>query len=276
MTTFEITTDSVSSADGTMIGYRTLGSGPGLIIVHGSVSTSQNYLSLAEALADTYTVYIPDRRGRGSSGPAGKDYSIDKECEDLEALMNKTGAQYMFGHSSGGLITLEAALRLPIQKVAAYEPAVSINGSVPTAWYPEFERALAENNPALAMAMVLKGLQVSAKMSKVPTQVLALMMQQEILRSDEGRDMAKLVFTFPLDWALVKGQESTWEKYRNIAVSTLLIGGDSSPSYLLNALHTLAETIPGAKHVEIPGFDHTAPNDERSDRIASELKQFLK
>jgi pimeloyl-ACP methyl ester carboxylesterase len=276
MTTFEITTNSVSSADDTVIGYQKLGSGPGLIIVHGGVGASQNYLRLAGALADTYTVYIPDRRGRGPSGPAGKDYSIHKECEDLGALVKKTGAEFLFGHSSGGLITLEAALELPVRKVAAYEPAVSINGSVPTAWYPEFERALAENNPALAMAMVVKGLQASAKMSKVPTQVLALMMQQEIMRSDEGRDMAKLVFTFPLDWALVMGQESTWEKYRNIAVSTLLIGGDSSPSYLLNALHTLAETIPGAKLVEIPGFDHTAPNDERSDRIASELKQFLK
>ncbi len=99
MAKFEVKTDSVRSSDSTMIGYRMLGSGPGLVIVHGGMSASQYYLSMAQELADTYTVYIPDRRGRGLSGPAGKDYSIDKECEDLGALLKKTGARFMFGHS---------------------------------------------------------------------------------------------------------------------------------------------------------------------------------
>ncbi len=78
MAKFEIKTDSVVSVDGTMIGYRMIGSGPGLVIVHGGMRASQHYLPLAEALAGTYTVYIPDRRGRGMSGPAGDDYSMTK------------------------------------------------------------------------------------------------------------------------------------------------------------------------------------------------------
>ena len=229
MAKFEVKIDSVQSADSTMIGYRMLGSGPGLVIVHGGMSASQYYLSMAQELADTYTVYIPDRRGRGLSGPAGKDYSIDKECEDLGALLEKTGARFMFGHSSGGLITLEAALRLPIQKIAAYEPAVSINGSMPTAWYPKFERALAKNNPPEAIARVIKGLRVNAKMNKVPLFVISLMMRLAH-RSDGGRELAKLVYTFPLDFSLVKGQDSMYEKYLNIQAGTLLLGGDLSPN----------------------------------------------
>ena len=62
-------TGSAVSADGTTIGYRQLGRGPGIVVVHGSMSSGYNFLQLAEALADAFTVYLPDRRGRGLSGP---------------------------------------------------------------------------------------------------------------------------------------------------------------------------------------------------------------
>ena len=106
--------NSLTSKDGTIIGYRQLGSGPGLILVHGGMATSQHFMKLGEALSDDFTVYIPDRRGRGLSGPFGDDYSIQKEVDDLDAILNKTGAHYVFGLSSGALITLQAALNLPV------------------------------------------------------------------------------------------------------------------------------------------------------------------
>ena len=65
------TKGTVSSADGTQIGYRQLGSGPGLILLHGGVNASQHLMRLGSQLAHTFTVYIPDRRGRGLSGPLG-------------------------------------------------------------------------------------------------------------------------------------------------------------------------------------------------------------
>src|SRR5690348_4242592 len=60
-------TSSVTSKDGTTIGYRQLGHGPGVVLLHGAMESAQSHLQLAEALADTYTVYLPDRRGRGLS-----------------------------------------------------------------------------------------------------------------------------------------------------------------------------------------------------------------
>jgi len=68
-------TDSVTS-DGTTIGYRQIGSGPGLILLHGGMQASQHYMRLATALSDAFTVYVPDRRGRGLSGPYGDQYAI--------------------------------------------------------------------------------------------------------------------------------------------------------------------------------------------------------
>ena len=57
-------TGSAVSADGTTIGYRQLGRGPGIVVVHGSRSAGYYHLPLAEALADVFTLYLLDRRGR--------------------------------------------------------------------------------------------------------------------------------------------------------------------------------------------------------------------
>ena len=78
---------SVISADGTTIGYRRIGNGPGVVLVHGGGQASQNLASLARALGDTFTVHVPDRRGRGMSGPYRADHGVRQEVEDLGALL---------------------------------------------------------------------------------------------------------------------------------------------------------------------------------------------
>ena len=98
---FPYATDSVESRDGTTISYRQLGTGPGLVLVHGSGQSSQNFMKLAGALSDAFTVLVPDRRGRGRSGPFGEAYGLQTECDDLRAIMAQTGAGFIFGLSSG-------------------------------------------------------------------------------------------------------------------------------------------------------------------------------
>src|SRR5579859_1864062 len=68
----------VTSQDGTVIGYRKFGHGPAIVVLHGSNVSGQDYTQLAEQLADAFTVYLPDRRGRGLSGPFGNDYGMRK------------------------------------------------------------------------------------------------------------------------------------------------------------------------------------------------------
>src|SRR5437870_4415853 len=143
------TIGSVTSQDGTTIGYRQLGHGPGVVMLHGAMESAQSHMQLAEVLADTFTIYLPDRRGRGLSGPYGKDYSIQKDVEDLDALLTKTGAHNVFGVSSGGLISLQAALTLPaIHKAAIYEPALINNGSASTAWLTRYDKEMAQGKVA--------------------------------------------------------------------------------------------------------------------------------
>src|SRR5438045_4145054 len=92
---------TVTSKDGTTISYQIYGHGPALVLVQGTMGTSEEFSQLAEALASSFTVYVPDRRGRGKSGPTGSNYGMQKEIEDLDALLTKIGAHFVFGVSSG-------------------------------------------------------------------------------------------------------------------------------------------------------------------------------
>jgi pimeloyl-ACP methyl ester carboxylesterase len=125
-----VTAGSVVSADGTRIGYRRVGQGPGVILLHGGVNASQHMMRLGRALADAFTVYLPDRRGRGMSGAFGPVYGIQREDEDLAALVEHTAAERVFGPANGGLFALHGAIGLrQVRRVAAYEPLLLWRGA---------------------------------------------------------------------------------------------------------------------------------------------------
>src|SRR3569623_1844027 len=84
----------VTSKDGTRIGYTSIGSGPALILVDGALRWRASGPSgpLAEQLKDRFTVYTYDRRGRGESGDT-KPYAVDREVEDLAAIIDAAGGK---------------------------------------------------------------------------------------------------------------------------------------------------------------------------------------
>ncbi len=267
------TTDHVTSRDGTTIGYRPIGTGPGLIIMHGGLRASHHYERLASALADVCTVHIPDRRGRGLSGPAGNDYSIVKEHEDLAAMLQRTQARWVFGHSGGGLFALEGAIDLPIAKLALYEPAVSINHSLALDWLPAYEQALTRQDFAQAMTLFIKGLRLNW-MSRLPQWVWHPLFSI-MLRGKEGSEIKELLLTGAREIRAVQQLESTYPRYHAIKADTLLLGGRKSPAYLLDVLPVLAATIPHAHQRILPSLDHTAPDQDAPETVARELKQFF-
>jgi pimeloyl-ACP methyl ester carboxylesterase len=169
MTTADFEQGAVTSTDGTRIAYRKTGHGPAVIIVHGGMQASHHWKPLATALAETFTVYVPDRRGRGLSGPPGPAYGIERERDDLRALLARSGARRLFGLSSGALIALSAAAVLPdLERVALYEPPLSTAGSISNAWLPEFDRALAAGKPADALIVAITGLRLSRWFGLLP------------------------------------------------------------------------------------------------------------
>lgn len=268
----QYSTGHVISADGTTIGYRQTGSGPGVVILHGVARASQHYELLANALADWFTVYLPDRRGRGLSGPRGDGYNIKKETEDLCAILQETGARWVFGHSAGGFIALEAAIELPIEKLAVYEPPISIHGSVDFSFLPYFEKALARNDGAAAFVIFMKGLHLNW-MTKLPDWLL-YPMARLMLRDADGQEMISLLPTAIWEAREVQRLDSTQERYSAIQAETLLLSGSRSPAYLRDSLPILEQIIPSARWIELPGYDHQAPDQKAPELIATRLKQF--
>src|SRR5438477_29188 len=117
--------DTVRSKDGTRIAFDKLGDGPAVILVDGAMGTrsSGSKPELAKLLAQHFTVYSYDRRGRGDSGDT-QPYAVDREIEDIDALIDAAGGSAcLHGHSSGGCLALEAAVKLGdrVKKLAIYE-----------------------------------------------------------------------------------------------------------------------------------------------------------
>jgi pimeloyl-ACP methyl ester carboxylesterase len=242
-------------------------------VVHGGARASHHYLRLAEMLSDSYTVYLPDRRGRGLSGPKGEDYSIRREIEDLRALIQRTNAHILFGHSAGGFIALEAAMALPVEKLALYEAAVSIDGSVNFDWITPLEEALKRDDGAAAFVFLAKGLHLNW-MSELPFWFW-YPLARLAMRDTEGREMVSLMPTIVWEAREIQRLDSTYKKYSSISANTLLLNGSKSPAYLRNILPTLAKTIPHARHIELAGLNHNAPDQDAPERIAPELKRFF-
>jgi pimeloyl-ACP methyl ester carboxylesterase len=110
------------SRDGTSIAYDRQGAGPPVILVGGGLDDGSESAPLAAELADRFTVYNYARRGRGESGDT-KPYAVERELEDLAALIGQAGGSaHVYGVSSGGMFALEAAAAgLAIQRLAVYE-----------------------------------------------------------------------------------------------------------------------------------------------------------
>ncbi|MGH2486429.1 MAG: alpha/beta fold hydrolase, partial [Ktedonobacterales bacterium] len=126
---------TVTSKDGASIAFDTIGSGPAVILVNGAImyrALDPTMAQLAELLGKHFTVYNYDRRGRGDSGDT-KPFAKEREIEDLQALIEDAGGKAMvFGISSGGVLSLDAAAVTPgITKVGVYEPALIVDDSRP-------------------------------------------------------------------------------------------------------------------------------------------------
>lgn len=281
------TTDWAVSRDGTRIGYRQLGRGPGVVLLHGAASSAHNHMQLAEALADAFTVYVPDRRGRGLSGPYSTDYSIRQDVEDMDALLTKTSAHNVFGVSSGGIIWLEAALTLPaIDRAAIYEPPFFINDSAtPPAVLTRFDREMAQGKIAAALITGMKGAQMGPPIFKMMPRwllerLVGLAMKSEHKKGAGGYvPMRELAPTLHYDFHLVVEMSGKLERFRAIRAEVLLLGGSRSPAFLKSALDALDEVLPHAKRVELPGLNHAASwNKERGGKpepLAQELRRFF-
>ena len=139
--------DQVTSKDGTIIAFDRLGDGPPVVLVCGGSTDRMANAPVADHLAPSFTVFNYDRRGRGDSGDT-LPYAVEREVEDLDAVITAAGGQAsVYGTSSGAALALEAAATgLAITKLALWEPPFIPEGvpRPPEDQVEQYERMIVE------------------------------------------------------------------------------------------------------------------------------------
>jgi len=239
---------TVRSKDGTLIGFIRLGTGPSLVIVHGSITTGDAYLQFANILAEKFTCYVMDRRGRRRSGDAA-DYAIEREYEDVQALLKVAGPEaHLFGHSFGAIIALGAALRSSMGRLILYEPPLPIRGPVAGSMLEIYRTAVEENR--LDDALVF-GLEHFAGTS---AEEIAL-----IRSKPQWSRQVYLAPTWVRELEAIDNLGPNLDRYKNLNMPVLLLTGTSSKDYPLRAASEVLSTIlPHASLEHLQGQGHTA------------------
>ncbi|GAB3209448.1 alpha/beta hydrolase [Marinactinospora endophytica] len=275
-------TGTVTSHDGTVIGYRRFGTGPGVVLMHGSMMSSHNFMRLGAALSGDFTVYLPDRRGRGMSGPYGPDFTLRHAAEDVRALMEQTGARNVFGLSAGAIPILRWALTCPEEhRIALYEPPLPVGDHSPVAWLARYEREMAQGRPGAALVTVAKGTNDDAWMIRMlPRAVLvplmSLGMRAQARRPDGEVPLIDLIPTMRQEARLVLDATDLISAATTVRAEVLLLGGGRSARPFKDALGALHAAIPSAQRVELPRLGHlAADNGGRPELVAQRLRCFF-
>jgi len=263
-----MTSGRVTSRDGTPIGYLKTGHGPAIVIMHGSMESARSHTLLAQALAGEFTVYLPDRRGRGMSGPHQPGHGVRTEVEDLQAVLAESGAQLAFGVSAGGLIVLEAARTLTdLRKIAVYEPALVPDAAPHTAWLKRFDQEMASGDVAAAMITSMFGLKLAPSFLKILPRRLLESVSEKSMKSEDRKaapddiTMRKLAPTVYYEGALIAETAGTAGAFRAVTADVLLMGGSKGLSLFVPARDALVEALPHSRRVEFAGLDHGATSD---------------
>ena len=263
-----MSTHRITSPDGTILVYDRIGQGPALVLVDGAFC-SRGFgpaPKLAPLLADQFTVFAYDRRGRGDSGDTAP-YAIEREIEDLETVISAAGGSAsVAGFSSGAILALMAAAAgAPIDRLVAWEPP-------PVTDQPGGHRPPADAVDQLSTLIATDRRDQAVKyyftrVMGAPTVAYYLMRLGPMWPK-----MRAVAPSLPYDLAVFTtgaANPTTWLSL--VPAPTLAVSGAKSPAALQNGTRTVADTVPGAAYRTLPGQSHNVA----ASVLAPVLREFF-
>jgi pimeloyl-ACP methyl ester carboxylesterase len=224
---------------------------------------------LAELLDQQFTLFTYDRRGRGDSGDTAP-YAVAREIEDLEALIDEAGGSaFVYGISSGAVLALEAASKLPtkVKKLALYEPPFIVDDSRS----PVSENYVKHLNELIVAGR--RGDAVKYFMTDavgVPAEYLAPMQGDPM-----WAEMETVAHTLPYDGTIMgntmSGKPLPSQKWASTTCPTLVMDGGESPAWFHNGAQALTDVLPNAQHRTLEGQNHGVA----AEALAPVLKEFF-
>jgi pimeloyl-ACP methyl ester carboxylesterase len=248
-------TDHVTSRDGSTLAVDGTGEGPAVILIGGAFNDRSTVAGVAAELAPHFTAVTYDRRGRvGSTDKAreaGGAFDVQNEIDDLAAVIGHVGGHaHLFGHSSGAILSLEAAIRgLPVDSVAVYEPPYRADPDLPHPPADFLDRitALADKGDRDGAASLFLTEAIG-----LPPEIVSGMKHGSTW--DFFLDKA---LTLPYDVAVSAPSDSVdRNRLAGLAIPVLAVYGDQTAPALMAGTKAVAEAVPGARLVVLPGEDH--------------------
>lgn len=240
--------ETTTSADGTTVGYFRRGTGPALVITHGSVSTSEQWIPATEHLAEHFTCYVHDRRGRGRTGDT-EAYDLSTEVADVAAMMAVAGpGAHLLGHSYGALCALAYAETRGLDgTLVPFEPPLAIDRPVAGPALADY-RALIEAgelDAAFEFALV--------NFVRLPAEAVPAVRATPL-----WDPCVALTPTWVRELEQIDALGDDLKHYAAITAPTHLIAGTATTPFLFESVRALADVIPTARVTELPGLDHFA------------------
>ncbi len=264
---------TVTSKDGTTIAFDQIGNGPVVILVDSALADRSICVKLAKLLAEEFTVINYDRRGRGESGDT-QPYAVEREVEDIEALIDAAGGSvFIFGSSSGAVLALEAASKFPtkIKKQALYEPPFIVDDSRPPMsadFVEQVKELLARGKRSDALRLFF------SKAMGIPGIFITLMRFMP-----SWSKSVSVAHTLPYDLMVMgdtqRGRPLPASRWATATMPTLVMTGGKSEAFFHKGANALAEVLPNAQHRILKDQHHgsvvMSPN-----VVASDITQFFK
>ncbi len=249
----------VTSADGTQISYERTGSGPLLLLVHGSLSDRSAWAFVRPAFQQHYTVLAMDRRGRGESGPS-TPHALEREFEDVVAVIEAAGEPVdLVGHSFGAHCALGAAVLVPerVKHLVLYEP-------------PPGDLAQAELTPLMEVTDPSEGVErfMLHGIGMPPNQVAALK------ATPYWAFATGLWPTMAAEGAALMEHRFDAQRFSSLEMPALFLVGSQSEELLGGVLRDLRPAMPHAESVTFEGHGHAA-NLTASKLFAETVREFL-
>jgi pimeloyl-ACP methyl ester carboxylesterase len=250
--------DLLKSADGTVIAYETAGSGRPIIFASGVFNDHHRLAPLAAELSRDFTVIGYDRRGRGESGNT-RPYAIDREVEDLAALIEKAGGEaVVFGYSSGAVLALRAAAVLPITHVVLFEPPFATG-----------DTTRRDDLPARLDAMVAEG-RAGDVVATFQTESIGMSpeMVAQARQSPFWPALEAMAQSVVHDATIITELARPTREMTGVRKPVLILHGAVTWPALAQAARDLAEAMPQARHLELAdGAQHDVPVASTADAV---------
>ena len=240
--------ENVTSRDGTTIAFDRLGEGPPVVLVTGGSVDRMSNVPLAQELASDFTVLNYDRRGRGDSGDT-PPYAIEREVEDIEAVIDAAGGSaHLWGSSSGAVLAMIAAASgAPVDKLALWEPPFILdeNARPPSDQVEQYERMIAEGRRGDAAEYFM------TKVVGMPPEFVADARTQPWWAGQEA-----IAHTLAYDARIMGDYSIPTETAASVKPPTLVLAGGADMPFMRESAQALADAIPDGQVGFLEGQGH--------------------